>query len=113
MVERDVRLRRLRRVPRARLGNLAGGGMNPTRGVARPAASMIGQGCRDSIAVAVAYVPFGLVVGTSLAATSVPPLVAWSSSPLLFGGAAQLLSVQLLDAGSNAAVVVLGALVEP
>jgi predicted branched-subunit amino acid permease len=32
-------------------------------------------------------------------------------SPLLFGGAARLLSVQLLDAGANAAVVVLGALV--
>jgi predicted branched-subunit amino acid permease len=52
-----------------------------------------------------------LALGATLAATGLHPLVAWSSSPLLFGGAAQLLAVQLLDAGASAAVVVVGALV--
>jgi predicted branched-subunit amino acid permease len=73
--------------------------------------AMARAGCRDSIAVIVAYVPFGLALGATLAAGSVHPLVAWSSSPLLFSGAAQLIAVQLLDAGGSAAVVIVGALV--
>jgi predicted branched-subunit amino acid permease len=61
--------------------------------------------------VVVAYVPFAVALGATLAATSVHPLVAWSSSPLMFGGAAQLLAVQLIDAGAGPVVVILGALV--
>jgi predicted branched-subunit amino acid permease len=61
--------------------------------------------------VVLAYVPFGLTLGTTLATTPVPPLVGWASSPLLFGGAGQLVSVQLLGAGANGAVVVAAALV--
>ena len=72
---------------------------------------MLRQGCRDSIAVIIAYVPFGLALGATLASTGVNSLVAWSTSPLLFGGAAQLVSVQLLGGGASAAVVVLAALV--
>jgi predicted branched-subunit amino acid permease len=41
----------------------------------------------------------------------VSPSIAWSSSPLLFGGAAQLVAVQLLDTSANVIVVVLAALV--
>lgn len=73
--------------------------------------TVVRAGCRDSIAVIIAYLPFGLTLGATLAAGSVHPLIAWSSSPLLFGGAAQLLAVQLLDTGGSAAVVVVGALV--
>jgi predicted branched-subunit amino acid permease len=68
-------------------------------------------GVRDSIAVIVAYLPFGLALGATLAASGLNPLIAWASSPLLFGGAAQLLAVQLLDAGAGAAVVIAAALV--
>lgn len=78
---------------------------------AAPPTSMARQGGRDAIAVIVAYIPFGLALGATLAATGVPPFLAWSSSPLLFGGAAQLLSIQLLDAGATAPIVVLAALV--
>lgn len=74
-------------------------------------ASAARAGCLDSVAVIVAYVPFGLALGATLAASGVHPLVAWASSPLLFGGAAQLLAVQLLGAGASAAVVVACALV--
>lgn len=73
--------------------------------------SPVRRGVTDSVAVVVAYVPFGLTLGASMAVAGVAPLVAWSSSPLLFGGAAQLLAVQLLGAGASAAVVVAGALV--
>jgi predicted branched-subunit amino acid permease len=65
----------------------------------------------DTVAVIVAYIPFGLALGAAMASTGVPPWLAWSSSPLLFGGAGQLLAVQLLGAGASAAVVALGALV--
>lgn len=66
---------------------------------------------RDAYAVIVAYLPFALALGASMAATGLPPVVAWASSPLLFGGAAQLLAVQQLDAGAGAAVVIAAALV--
>lgn len=65
----------------------------------------------DAVTVIVAYAPFGLTLGATLASTGVPALIAWSSSPLLFGGAAQLVSVQLMDAGAGAAFVILAALV--
>jgi predicted branched-subunit amino acid permease len=68
-------------------------------------------GVRDAGAVVLAYVPFGVTLGATLARTGVDPLTAWASSPLMFGGAAQLLSVQLLDKGADAVVVILGALV--
>ena len=72
---------------------------------------VVGAAVRDATPVVFAYTPFGLALGATLAATHLSPLVAWSSSPLLFGGAAQLLAVQLLDAGASAVLVVLGALV--
>jgi predicted branched-subunit amino acid permease len=61
--------------------------------------------------VIVAYVPFGLTLGATLAATHVPSWIAWSSSPLLFGGAAQLVAVTMLDDGASAVLVVIAALV--
>lgn len=67
--------------------------------------------CRDAVAVIVAYVPFGVALGATLASGGVHPLVAWSSSPVLFGGAAQLLTVQLLGAGASAGVVIAAALI--
>jgi predicted branched-subunit amino acid permease len=69
------------------------------------------QGVRDAVPVMVAHTPFALALGAALASTSVDPWVAWSSSALMFGGAAQLAAVQLLDQGAAVAVVVLTALV--
>ncbi|AEA26191.1 AzlC family protein [Pseudonocardia dioxanivorans CB1190] len=76
-----------------------------------PLRPVVLRAAADAVPVIAAYVPFGLTLGATLAASGISPLVAWSSSPLLFGGAAQLLAVQLLGAGANVAVVVLGALV--
>lgn len=69
------------------------------------------DGVRDAVTVLVAYVPFALALGAALASTRVDPVAAWSSSFLVFAGAAQLVSVQLLSNGSGAAIVVLTALV--
>ncbi len=74
---------------------------------ARPAR----DGMRDALAVIAAYIPFGLALGATLASTSVDPIVAWSSSFLVFAGAAQLVAVQLLDDGALPVIVVLTALV--
>ncbi|MCW0214780.1 MAG: AzlC family ABC transporter permease [Pseudonocardia sp.] len=79
--------------------------------VDRAPAAHLHRGARDTVAVIVAYVPFGLTVGAAMANSGVSPLVAWASSPLLFGGAGQLISVQLLGAGAGSAVTVLAALV--
>jgi predicted branched-subunit amino acid permease len=78
-----------------------------TAGRARPGT----DGFRDGLTVIVAYVPFGLALGAALASTAVHPVLAWSSSLLIFAGAAQLVAVQLLAGGSATAVVVLTALV--
>ncbi len=59
----------------------------------------------------VAYIPFALALGAALASTGVHPVIAWLSSPLIFAGAAQIVTVQLIDAGAAAAVVVLTAFV--
>lgn len=75
---------------------------------ARP--SSAARGSRDAAAVVLAYVPFGTALGAALAHTGVSAVLAWSSSPLLFGGAAQLVAVQLLAGGAPAAVVVAAAL---
>ncbi|OLT09978.1 hypothetical protein BJF78_29615 [Pseudonocardia sp. CNS-139] len=72
---------------------------------------VVRRGLAQSAAVIVAYVPFGLTLGATLAATDVPPWVAWLSSPLMFGGAAQLVAVTMLGGGAGAVLVVLSALV--
>jgi branched chain amino acid efflux pump len=85
--------------------------MSTVHGGSEPALSALGRGARDSVAVAVAYLPFGLALRATLGSSRLPALLAWSTSPLLFGGAAQLLAVQLLAAGTSGVVVVLAALV--
>jgi predicted branched-subunit amino acid permease len=77
-------------------------------GAGRTAAT---AGARDSIAVIVAYIPFALALGAALTSTTVEPFAAWSSSWLIFAGAAQLVAVQLLDSGAGALVVIATALV--
>jgi 4-azaleucine resistance transporter AzlC len=54
----------------------------------------------------VGVVPFGLVFGVAAAASSVGGAVGWMSSWIIFGGAAQIATVQLLDEGTAAFVVV-------
>jgi predicted branched-subunit amino acid permease len=76
-----------------------------------PAASPLRRGVADGAGVVLAYVPFGTALGAALARTGLPPGLSWSSSPLLFGGAAQLVAVQLLAGGAPAVVVVLASLV--
>ncbi len=54
--------------------------------------------------------PFGLVIGISAAQADVPTLAGWLTGPLVFGGSAQVTTIQMLDAGASAAVVIVAAL---
>lgn len=84
------------------------------RRVGRPAPSRprpVAAGVRDGLTLIAAYTPFAIAMGAALASTSVDPVVAWSSSLLVFAGAAQLVTVQLLADGASTVVVVVTALV--
>jgi predicted branched-subunit amino acid permease len=55
--------------------------------------------------------PLGLAIGVAISASSIPPLAGWAAGPLIFGGAAQLTAIQLLDSGAAPAVVIVSALI--
>jgi predicted branched-subunit amino acid permease len=55
-------------------------------------------------------VPFGLVIGVHAAQAGVPTFAGWLTGPLLFGGSAQVVVIDLLDAGATPAVVIVAAL---
>lgn len=77
----------------------------------RPARSPAVQAVADGLPLMVGYLPFGVVLGATIAASDVPDLAGWASSPLLFAGAAQLAMIELLDSGAALPVVVATALV--
>jgi predicted branched-subunit amino acid permease len=65
----------------------------------------VGRGIRAMTPIVVSYVPFGLAVGTVVAAG--PGLAArWASTLLVFGGSAQVVLLHGLDAGAPVAAVV-------
>lgn len=59
----------------------------------------------------IGVVPFGLVLGIVAADSSIGPVLGYATSIVIFGGAAQLATIQLLDEGVVAAVVIATALV--
>lgn len=56
-------------------------------------------------------VPFALVFGVVVGESGVAPLLGWSSSPLIFGGAAQITLLSLLGEGASVAAAVTAALI--
>lgn len=70
--------------------------MSVDRSVAR-------HGVIDALPLFVPAVPFGLVIGLAIADSGINPVVGWSSSWIVFAGAAQLTLITLL--GSGAALV--------
>lgn len=69
------------------------------------------DGARAVSPLLLAVVPFGLVFGVTAAASVVGGGLGIATSFIIFGGAAQLVTVQLLDAGSSLFVVIVTALV--
>ena len=72
---------------------------------------MARQGVIDAVPLVVPAIPFGLVIGLAIATSGMNALVGWSSSWLIFGGAAQLTVITLLGSGVAVAAAVSTALV--
>lgn len=83
----------------------------PPRGRTTTSRPAFRRGQLDGVPLVLGYLPFGLVLGATIATSSVPDLAGWATSALIFAGAAQLAVVELADAGAAAVVVVTTALV--
>ncbi len=55
--------------------------------------------------------PFGLVLGVTIAATRIDNLLGWATSIIIFAGAAQLATVELVDQAAPGVVIIATALV--
>ena len=69
------------------------------------------DGVRAVSPLLLAVIPFGLVLGVTAAASLVGGGLGIATSFIIFAGAAQLVTVQLLDAGTSLVVVIVTALV--
>ncbi|MBT8164975.1 MAG: branched-chain amino acid ABC transporter permease [Acidimicrobiia bacterium] len=76
-----------------------------------PVRSALFDGVRSVLPLLIGVAPFGLIFGVTAAASAVGGGLGYASSLIIFAGAAQLATVQLLTAGSAAAVVIATALV--
>ncbi|MEX1196515.1 MAG: AzlC family ABC transporter permease [Pseudohongiellaceae bacterium] len=73
--------------------------------------SVIKQAFLDVIPLYVPAVPFALVIGLAVANSGINPFIGWSSSWLIFGGAAQLTLISLLGSGTAITAAIGAALV--
>lgn len=78
--------------------------MNEQRAIVR-------QGVLDALPIFLPAIPFTLVLGIAILESGIFPAVGWSSSPLIFGGAAQLTLLTLLGDGVALAAAVTAALI--
>jgi 4-azaleucine resistance transporter AzlC len=69
------------------------------------------DGARAVAPLLIGVIPFGLVFGVVAAGSTIGPWMAGSTSVIIFAGAAQLATIQLIDAGAAGAVVIATALV--
>lgn len=73
--------------------------------------ALVRQAVFDALPLYVPAVPFALVIGLVIIETGMNPLVGWSTSPIIFGGAAQLTLVSLLGSGVAAGAAITASLV--
>lgn len=73
--------------------------------------AMFRRGIGEALPLFLTVIPFALIVGLSVVESGLHPLVGWSTSPLIFGGAAQLVVITLLGSGTAMAATVAAGLV--
>lgn len=66
------------------------------------------QAVRDCIPLFLPAIPFGFVLGLAVTESELPTAIGWSTSPLIFAGAAQLTVVTLAGSASLWAVIIAG-----
>lgn len=69
------------------------------------------DGARGVAPLLLAVVPFGLVLGVTAASSAIGGALGIGTSFIIFAGAAQLVTVQLIDSGTSLLVVVVTALI--
>jgi 4-azaleucine resistance transporter AzlC len=69
------------------------------------------DGLRAMAPLLLAVFPFGLVLGVTAAGSAIGGGLGIATSPIIFAGAAQLVTIQLFDTGTSAVVVIATALV--
>jgi len=74
-------------------------------------AQTVREGVLDSLPIFVPAIPFALVFGVVVGESGIAPWLGWSSSPIIFGGAAQITLLSLLGEGAGAAAAVTAALI--
>ena len=74
----------------------------PEQNVARRAMSNAFRGMAPLL---IGVVPFGLIIGITAAATAIGGGLGYLSSIIIFGGAAQLAAIELIDQGAAAVVI--------
>lgn len=65
----------------------------------------------DALPLFIPAIPFALVLGLAITESGMGALVGWSSSPIIFGGSAQLTLVSLLGGGTSVIAAMTAALV--
>lgn len=69
------------------------------------------QAFLDAVPLFVPAIPFGLVLGLAITESGINEFIGWSSSSVIFGGAAQLTLISLLGSGAAVAAAVTAGLV--
>ncbi len=77
----------------------------------KPDGKLLLRAVGDALPVFIPAIPFALVVGFAIKRAGVDPLLGWSSSPIIFGGASQLTLISLLGDGAAAAAAITAALI--
>lgn len=78
--------------------------------VGRTMSSLAREGIRDMTPMVVGVVPFALALGAMIGVSSVGALAGLTSAALILAGAAQLATIEMLDAGVSPAIVIVSAL---
>lgn len=73
--------------------------------------SPVREGIRDTLPLFVPAIPFALVFGVVVGESAIAPWLGWSSSPIIFGGAAQITLITLLGEGASVAAAASAALI--
>lgn len=73
--------------------------------------SVVKRALADGAPLFLPGIPFAFVLGLAIVESGINPLVGWSSSWIIFGGAAQLTLVALLGSGAAVAAAVTAAIV--
>jgi len=69
------------------------------------------EGARDMTPMVLGIVPFALAVGAAISTSSLTTAQGLASGPIILAGSAQLATIQMLDVGTSAVVVIVSALV--